>query len=65
MIWSKSRSVLQTGTKGPVPEGAPRRPCENPIVTPGNKAGTKGLTFSPAYLVPVGKLGLKALTDRD
>jgi hypothetical protein len=34
--------VLQTGTKGPVPEGAPRRPREGPLVPAGNRAGTKG-----------------------
>jgi hypothetical protein len=54
--------VLQTRTKGPVPEGAPRHPCGGPLVPARNRAGTKGLTFSPASLVPVGKPGLKPLT---
>jgi hypothetical protein len=55
--------VLQTGTKGPVPEGAPRRPRGGPLVPDRNRAGTKDLAFSLASGVPVGKPRLKALTD--
>jgi hypothetical protein len=57
--------MLQTGTKGPVPEGAPRRPRGDPLVSARNRTGTKGLDFSPASGVPIGKPGLKPLTGRD
>jgi hypothetical protein len=57
--------MLQIETKGPVPEGAPRRPRGDPLVPARNRAGTKGLAFSPASVVPVGKPGLKPLTGRD
>jgi hypothetical protein len=57
--------MLQTGTKGPISEGAPRRPRGGPLVPAGNRAGTKGLAFSPASRVPVCKPGLKAVTGRD
>jgi hypothetical protein len=57
--------VLQTGTKGPVPECAPRRPRGGPRVPAGNRAMTKGLAFSPTSGVPVCKPGLKTFTDRD
>jgi hypothetical protein len=56
--------VLRPRTKGPVPERALRRPRGAPLVPACNWAGTKGLAFSPAYVVPVCKPGLKALTDR-
>jgi hypothetical protein len=42
-----------------------RAPHGDPLVPARNRAGTKGLAFSPASGVPVGKLGLKPLTGRD
>jgi hypothetical protein len=55
--------VLQTGTKGPGPVCALRRPRGHPPVPAGNRAGTKGLAFSPAAGTkgPYGP-GLKALS---
>jgi hypothetical protein len=49
----------------PVPEGAPRLPRGGPLIPARNRAGTKGLAFSPASGVPVGIPGLKALTGWD
>jgi hypothetical protein len=42
-----------------------RRPRGGPLVPARNRAGTKGLVFSPASGVLISKPGLKALTDRD
>jgi len=59
--------VIPTGTKGPphvARPGGPLVPIGAPLV-PGAKPGLKEGTFSPDFVLPVPKPGLKAVENRE
>ena len=60
--------VLSTGTKGPVyvvKPGGLFSPVGKWTLVPGAKPGLKERPFSPGFVLPVPKPGLKGVTNRE